>query len=153
MEYIEKPSGSDGVDNIFVHLPAKNEDRKHFILHRGKTAFVMLNAFPYTNGHLMIAPYRQTAAIEDLNDEELLEINQLLAASIRWLKKAYKPEGFNVGINLGRIAGAGIPCHVHWHVVPRWSGDTNFMTTVGETRVMPEDLTASYDRIKGAIDP
>jgi ATP adenylyltransferase len=152
MTYIEQPStGTDDV-NIFVDLPAKNSDREHLILYRGKVAFVMLNAFPYTNGHLLIAPYRQTPDLSDLNDEELLEINQLLAKSVRWIRKVYGPDGFNVGVNMGRAAGAGIPVHVHWHIVPRWNGDTNFMTTVGEVRVLPQTLEQSYDRLKEVVD-
>lgn len=137
---------------IFVELPKQDRDRENLILYRGKNAFVMLNAFPYTNGHLMIAPYKHTADLAELNDAELLEINQLLAASVGWLKKVYSPDGFNVGINLGRAAGAGIPTHVHWHVVPRWNGDTNFMTTVGDVRVLPQSLDQSFERIRMVVD-
>jgi ATP adenylyltransferase len=150
--YIEKPATSSGTGDIFVDLPAENEDRKNSILYRGETAFVMLNAYPYTNGHLLIAPYRQVAEIDLLNDAELLEINQLLAQGVRWLRAAYNPDGFNLGVNMGKAAGAGIPIHIHWHVVPRWNGDTNFMTAVGEVRVMPQSLEASYDRLRGVID-
>lgn len=146
MSYIEKPSSGSAVD-IFVDLPSQTDDRKNLILFRGKTAFVMLNAYPYTNGHLMVAPYKHTADLAGLDDDELLEINQLLARAVGWIRRTYKPDGFNVGINLGSAAGAGIPTHIHWHIVPRWSGDTNFMTTVGEVRVMPEDLHSSYDRL------
>jgi ATP adenylyltransferase len=152
LTYIEKPATSSGTGDIFVDLPAENEDRKNSILYRGETAFVMLNAYPYTNGHLLIAPYRQVAEIDLLNDAELLEINQLLAQGVRWLRAAYNPDGFNLGVNMGKAAGAGIPIHIHWHVVPRWNGDTNFMTAVGEVRVMPQSLEASYDRLRGVID-
>lgn len=136
---------------IFVDLPAQNRDRENLILYRGSTAFVMLNAFPYTNGHLMIAPFRHTADLGELSDAELLEINQLLARAIRWIGRAYGPDGYNVGINLGSAAGAGIPTHVHWHIVPRWKGDTNFMTTVGEVRVLPQSLEESYDKLLAAV--
>ena len=146
MSYIEKPS-SGSVMDIFVDLPAQTDDRKNLILFRGKTAFVMLNAYPYTNGHLLVAPYKHTAELAGLSDEELLEINQLLSKAVGWINRTYKPDGFNVGINLGSAAGAGIPTHIHWHIVPRWNGDTNFMTTVGEVRVLPEDLQSSYDRL------
>ncbi len=142
-------AGSSG--NIFLDLPAQNDDRKNFILVRGETAFVLLNAFPYTSGHLMVAPYRQTNEFHLMSDQELLEINQLLAKSVRWLKQAYNPDGFNVGLNIGSAAGAGIPIHLHWHVVPRWSGDTNFMTTIGEVRVMPATLEESYDKLMEII--
>ena len=150
LTYIEKaaPHG----DCIFVDLPAENEDRKNLILYRGKNAFVMLNGFPYTNGHLMIAPYKHTANMSELEDEELLEINQLIAKALEWLKIAYKPDGFNIGVNLGSAAGAGIPTHIHWHVVPRWAGDTNFMGVVGEVRVLPQSLEESYDRLKEVAD-
>ncbi len=152
MSYVERPgTGSKDAANIFVDLPAENEDRKNLILFRCETAFVILNAYPYTNGHLMIAPYKQTTDLAGLDDEELLEINKLLARSIGWIKRAYNPDGFNLGVNLGSAAGAGIPTHIHWHVVPRWGGDTNFITTVGDVRVMPEDLLSSYDRLSSAI--
>lgn len=112
----------------------------------------MLNAFPYTNGHLMVAPYKHTADMGDLDDAELLEINRLVAACLRWLRRAYRPEGFNIGVNLGSVAGAGIPDHIHWHIVPRWAGDTNFVTVVGEVRVLPQDLWESYDRLWKAME-
>lgn len=144
MKYIERPSGSG---NIFVDLPAENEDRKNLILFRGHSSFVIMNAFPYTNGHLLIAPIREVNDITTLTDPELLEINQLVAKCVAWLRDLYHPDGFNIGVNLGRAAGAGIPQHIHWHVVPRWNGDTNFMTTIGETRVMPQSLEESYEKL------
>lgn len=152
MTYIEQPTTGTGERDIFVDLPAQDNDRENLILYRGKVAFVMLNAYPYTNGHLLVAPYRQTPNIEDLNDVELLEINQLLAKAVGWVRRCYSPDGFNVGINMGRAAGAGIPNHIHWHIVPRWSGDTNFMTTVGEVRVMPETLDRSWERLTEALN-
>jgi ATP adenylyltransferase len=144
MKYVEKSGGSG---NIFVELPAENDDRKNYILYRGQTCFVMMNAYPYTNGHLMIATYRQTNDLPTMTDDELLEINQLTAKSIKWLQQAFNPQGFNIGVNVGSAAGAGIPVHLHWHIVPRWNGDTNFMTTVGEVRVMPLTLDQSYDKL------
>ncbi len=148
LAYIERPeTGTGKGGDIFVDLPAENDDRKNLILHRGEQAFTMLNAFPYTSGHLLIAPYRQTADLADLNDEELLEINQLLAKGVAWIRKAYNPDGFNIGVNMGRAAGAGVPQHIHWHIVPRWSGDTNFMTVTADTRVIPQSLNDSYDRL------
>lgn len=155
MRYIEKSpkenSDAPSTGDIFIDLPARNDDRANHILYRGETAFVLLNAFPYTNGHLMVAPYRQVAEIDKLDDAELLEINQLLARAVRWIRAAYKPDGFNIGVNMGSAAGAGIPVHIHWHVVPRWNGDTNFMTSIGEVRVMPQTLEESYDRLIGAM--
>lgn len=152
MEYIQRPTTGKPGGDIFVDLPAENEDAKNFILHRGHTSFVLLNAFPYTSGHLMVAPYRQIAEIDLLEDAELLEINQLLARSVRWIKEVYRPQGFNIGVNMGRAAGAGIPVHIHWHIVPRWDGDTNFMTTVGQCRVMPETLERSYARLREVVE-
>lgn len=151
MKYIQHESdgGNDGC--IFVDLPAQENDRENLILFRGETAFVILNRYPYTSGHLMVAPFRHTADLSRLNDAELLEINQLVVKCTQWITECYRPQGFNIGVNLGSAGGAGIPDHVHWHVVPRWSGDTNFMTTVGEARVLPEDLFDSYDRLKVAI--
>jgi ATP adenylyltransferase len=150
MEYVEKASAG-GEGNFFVDLPAQTNDRENLILYRGRTAFVMLNAYPYTNGHVLIAPYRQTPELTGLNDEELLEINQLLGRAVDWVRACYKPNGFNIGINMGMAAGAGVPTHIHWHVVPRWAGDTNFMTTVGDVRVMPQSLLDSYDRLKEIV--
>lgn len=151
MTYIERPStGSMTSGDIFLDLPNAHEDEKHFILWRGETAFVMLNAFPYTNGHLLVAPFRQVSEIDLMTDAELAEINQLIARAVGWLRTAYSPDGFNIGVNMGRAAGAGIPIHIHWHIVPRWNGDTNFMTTVGGVRVMPQTLEDSYARLKRA---
>jgi ATP adenylyltransferase len=152
MTYIEKSSSEKSGGDIFVDLPSEQEDEKNHILFRGEHAFVMLNAYPYTNGHLLIAPYRQVGEIEKLNNDELLEINQLLAKSVVWLKACYRPDGFNLGVNLGKAAGAGIPIHIHWHVVPRWNGDTNFMTSVGDTRVMPQSLDDSYAKLRQVVD-
>lgn len=154
LTYIETAAKPDLGDTgcIFVDLPAQADDRKNLILFRGQSAFVMLNAFPYTNGHLMVAPYRHTNDIAELNDDELLEINQLVAWSVRWIRATYHPDGFNIGVNVGRAAGAGIPTHIHWHIVPRWDGDTNFMTVVGDVRVLPQSLEESYDRLIAQVD-
>jgi ATP adenylyltransferase len=154
MKYIERAPDKDGnksTGNIFVDLPSANDDRANLILFRGQESFVLMNAFPYTNGHLMVAPYRQTNDVTTMTDAELLEINQHVAKAVGWLKKVYNPDGFNIGVNLGSAAGAGIPIHIHWHIVPRWNGDTNFMTTVGEVRVMPQTLEDSYDKIRAVI--
>ena len=151
-EYVTTADKPDDNGCIFVELPAQDDDRENLILHRGETAFVMMNRFPYTSGHLMVAPYRHTAEIGELNDDELLEANKLVSSCVGWLKEGYGPEGFNVGINIGKAAGAGIDSHIHWHVVPRWAGDTNFMTTVGDVRVLPQGLHESYDMLKKIVE-
>ncbi len=152
LTYIERPvSAGPSSGDIFVDLPAQDSDRENLILYRGVVAFVIMNAYPYTNGHLLVSPYRQVADIAAMTDEELLEVNQLLAHCVRWIRKAYNPDGFNIGVNLGQAAGAGIPQHIHWHVLPRWNGDTNFMTTIGDIRVIPQSLPDSYDRLLAVI--
>jgi ATP adenylyltransferase len=147
--YVEKAAKGESAC-IFVDLPQQQNDRENLILYRGETAFVMLNAFPYTNGHLMVAPYKHVADMDALSDQELLEVQKLVAAALRWIGRAYSPDGYNIGVNLGRAAGAGIPSHIHWHVVPRWHGDTNFMASVGEVRVLPQSLEDSYDKLRVA---
>jgi ATP adenylyltransferase len=109
---------------------------------------VILNAFPYNPGHVLVATLRHVGQLEELDDAELMETSHLLQGSVRALKEAVQPEGFNVGMNLGRMAGAGTPNHLHWHVVPRWNGDTNFMSVFGETRVLPELLGDTYAKLK-----
>lgn len=115
---------------------------------RSELAFVILNGYPYNPGHLLVAPNRHVAELEALDGPELTEISRLLQRSIGALKETSRPDGFNLGMNLGRVAGAGVPEHLHWHVVPRWSGDTNFMPIVGRTRVLPELLADTYARLK-----
>jgi len=134
MEFIrgEKPAGC-----IFCREAQRSDD---LVLFEGNTAFVMANRYPYISGHLMIIPFRHISQLEDLLSEEKLEIFNLQEMAIRVLKKAMSPDGFNIGINLGKVAGAGIDDHIHVHIVPRWSGDANFMSVVGEVRVIPEDI-------------
>lgn len=148
LRYIEAAAGQPKSEGcIFDELPAEQNDRENLILFRGKTAFIILNAFPYTSGHLMVAPFRHTNDIASLSDDELLEIHQLVARCVTLLNRAYRPDGFNIGVNVGRAAGAGIPGHIHWHIVPRWDGDTNFMGAVGDVRVLPQSLDESYERL------
>lgn len=118
-----------------------------FVLYEGKTAYVMMNLYPYISGHLMIIPYRHLSEIEDLQQSERNEIFELIDLSVRSLKEAMQPHGFNIGMNLGKAAGAGIDDHLHAHVIPRWGGDTNFMSTVGKIRVIPEDLITTRDQL------
>jgi ATP adenylyltransferase len=121
------------------------------VVHTGRQAFVILNKFPYNNGHLMIVPLRHAARLSELGADELLELMTLAQAAERALADVYRPHGFNMGINLGRPAGAGIADHLHLHVVPRWDGDTSFMTVFGDTRVLPEELATTADRIRAAF--
>ncbi len=146
MEYI-RAARDEEEGCIFCDLPTRGDDTAARILARRPHAFAMLNTYPYNPGHLMVAPFRHTGELEELSDDELLDIDRLLQASVRALREEMEPQGFNVGMNLGRVAGAGIPDHLHWHVVPRWGGDTNFMPVVGETRVLPELLEETYARL------
>jgi ATP adenylyltransferase len=118
------------------------------VVHRGRHVFVMLNRFPYASGHMLVAPFRHLGDIGDLSDEEALEIHRLASAGIGALAQAYRPQGYNLGWNLGRIAGAGIADHVHLHVVPRWAGDTNFMPVLADVKVLPEALRATAARLR-----
>ena len=128
-------------------------DRDRFVVHRAEHNFIILNRFPYTSGHLMVVPYEHVATLQELSDRTLVELIRLAQESERHLRAIYRPDGLNLGINIGQSAGAGIAGHIHLHVVPRWTGDSNFMTVVGETRVMPEDLPITWEKLKGAFKP
>jgi len=133
---------------IFCEKPKQEKDEDNYILFRGKRCLVMLNAYPYNNGHLMIAPYRHLDSVEDLEDDEAREMMEILSRMITLLKKVLRPEGFNVGMNLGSVAGAGIVDHLHLHVVPRWKGDTNFMPLISNTKIISESLRKTYQKLK-----
>ena len=135
---------------VFCRMP-EHDDEAAFILDRGEHAYSVLNLYPYTTGHLIVVPYRHTADLDDLRPEESADVWSLLGRGVTACRAALEPQGFNLGANLGRIAGAGIPDHVHFHVVPRWAGDTNFMSTVGHTRVLPEDLPTTWRAIRAAL--
>lgn len=139
----EKPRGC-----IFCDKIKENKDEENLIVYRGKKNFIMLNSYPYNPAHLMVAPYSHIGNLEELTREELTDHMELMAKAIEALKKAFGPAGFNTGMNLGRVAGAGIEDHVHSHVVPRWQGDTNFMAVLGETRVLPDSLHNVYRTLK-----
>ena len=143
----EAGADSRSDESVFSRLVRQDNDRENLILWRGQTVFVIMNLYPYNNGHVMIVPYREVANYEDLTAEEQVEIAHTIQRCILWIKKGLSPEGFNVGINLGKAAGAGIPRHLHVHVVPRWHGDTNFMPTIGEIKVVPEALAETYDKL------
>jgi ATP adenylyltransferase len=156
MRYIAAPWRGDYVRNldktasgrcVFCRAASLGDDRRARILHRGKLAFVIMNTYPYQSGHLMIAPFRHTAAFDRAPKPLTDEMSDLLKLCLTVLKKAYRPQGFNVGMNLGRSAGAGVADHFHLHIVPRWRGDSNFMPIVGRTKIVLEDLDATYDRL------
>ncbi|NOU36003.1 MAG: HIT domain-containing protein [Kiritimatiellaceae bacterium] len=132
-------------DCFLCRIFAEQNDRKNLLLVRGKTCAVLMNRYPYNSGHLLIAPYRHTAGLADLTPEENLEMAELAARTVAVLGEVMAPQGFNMGINLGEAAGAGLKDHLHQHIVPRWIGDTNFMPVLGGPRVMPEALEATYD--------
>lgn len=136
---------------VFCEAPAAENDRAALILHRDPLGFLILNRFPYNSGHLMAVPFRHVARLEQLTPEEMQMLMALSGLAVRVLERAMSPEGFNVGLNLGRAAGAGIDDHLHIHIVPRWAGDTNFMPVLGGVKVLPEDLEATYDRLAAAL--
>lgn len=136
---------------VFCEKPTCADDREELIVLRGVSAYVMLNLYPYNNGHLLIAPYQHCASTEDLDASTLAEIMLLCNKSLAVLRHALKPHGFNLGINLGKVAGAGIAEHVHIHIVPRWNADTNYMSVTAGTRVIPEALEVTYDQIMAAV--
>ena len=161
MELIDQGEPAPGC--IFCALPAARPaggvergrealDRQNLVLGRTANTFAILNKFPYNNGHLMVVPRRHGAELAALPEDELTELTQMLRVALRLVRRAYSPQGANLGMNLGRPAGAGIDQHLHWHVVPRWNGDTNFMPVIGETKVMIEHLSASWDRLRPLFD-
>ncbi len=136
---------------VFCDKAAANaaHDREHLILHRGKLNFILLNLYPYTTGHTMIAPYAHVPTLTEVSGETLAEMMELARKLQGALQRTYEPEGFNLGMNLGKCAGAGVADHLHLHLLPRWAGDSSFMTVVGETRIHPEDLLTTYDKLVG----
>lgn len=143
--------GEKPADDCFICRGlAADADREHLIVARTERTAVILNAFPYNNGHLLIAPKTHKPDLDALDDAELLELQQTVRKYVRILREKMKPDGFNVGLNLGRTAGAGLPGHLHWHVVPRWNGDTNFMPVLGDTKVISQSLDALYEMLDGA---
>jgi ATP adenylyltransferase len=149
MAYIEVAKKPEGC--VFCAKLTEEDDRQQLILYRGHTCFVIMNLFPYNNGHVMVVPYRHTADLVGLTAEEQEEMMRLTRHCVRMLTEAFHPEGFNLGMNLGRSAGAGVEDHLHMHAVPRWNGDTNFMPVLGETRVLPDALFSSYDKLVAVL--
>ncbi|MBD3344657.1 MAG: HIT domain-containing protein [Chitinivibrionales bacterium] len=143
-------TGVDKKDNgcIFCEVPRQKNEREALILLKGTLNYIIMNLYPYNNGHLMVVPYEHTADMLSLSDDTSNEMWKLLCTCKKALSRAFNPDGFNIGINQGRVAGAGIDQHIHMHIVPRWSGDTNFMPVVGETKVISQDLWDAYDELK-----
>ncbi len=136
---------------IFCEMLDTDDDRGQLVLYRGELAFLVLNKYPYNNGHLMAVPYRHMDTVESLTPEETVDMMGLVSLGIRALRITGKPEGFNIGINIGKIAGAGVLDHVHIHVVPRWGGDTNFMPVLADIRLIPQHLNETYDELRAAL--
>ena len=149
MEYIENHNKPDGC--VFCMAQAMEDGTENLIAHRGQHAYVILNRYPYTSGHLMVVPSAHKANFEELDSQTRAEMMELATQCMTVLRKIYNPEAFNMGANIGEAAGAGIKEHVHIHIVPRWAGDTNFMSAVGETRVLPESLESTYERVKNGF--
>jgi ATP adenylyltransferase len=136
---------------VFCAKPGAGDDRENLIVHRGERAFVILNLFPYTNGHRMVAPFEHVGRLQDVDPDVVAEMMDLAKQAMSRLETVYDPEGFNIGVNQGRVAGAGVEGHIHLHVVPRWAGDNNYMPVLADTRVMPQSLEESYDALEGGF--
>jgi len=145
MQYIlmEHKSG----ECILCDKPAEKNDRENYILYRGSHNFIILNAYPYTSGHLMVAPYRHIGNITEADAKESKELFELIQLCVKLLTQTMKPDGFNIGMNIGKVAGAGLEGHIHMHIVPRWNGDNNYMSVVADTRVLSEGLVATYKKL------
>jgi ATP adenylyltransferase len=150
IEYILAPKTADG-DSLFSRIAQSNDDEANHVIARDRTCYALLNTYPYTGGHLLIVPYKQAASLNDLTDEELTDLLKLTRRCQNALTQVMKPDGFNIGINLGKVAGAGINGHLHIHVVPRWLGDTNFMPVLANTVVVPQALQDLAAKLRSAL--
>lgn len=148
MSYIEDQKPENGC--VFCLVLGMDDGLENLIIHRGQYAYIILNRYPYNSGHLMVVPFVHQPNLEDLEVATRAEIIELVARCLQLLRVNYKAQGFNVGVNIGSAAGAGIPKHFHFHIVPRWDGDTNFMSAIGETRVVPEAIEETYRRVREA---
>ena len=154
LAYVKDASKDIEEECIFCAFPAQGSERdvENLIVHRGEGCFVILNKFPYTNGHLMVAPFAHVSSLPQLPAETTAEMMELAKRGMTILERTYSPHGYNVGFNQGRVAGAGVEHHIHMHVVPRWGGDTNFMPVLADTRVMPQTLEQSYEALAGGFE-
>jgi ATP adenylyltransferase len=151
IEYILAPKPPATGASLFTQIAQSNDDAAHHVIVRDRTCYALLNAYPYNGGHLMVVPYKQVADLNDLTDEEMTDLMKLTRRCMNVLTKVMRPDGFNVGVNVGRVAGAGITEHLHIHVVPRWNGDTNFMPVIGNTSVVPQALTEIAEKLWAAL--
>lgn len=152
IQYIKNAIGKKDDGCILCHYPAQNDDEKSLILYRGQYSFVIMNRYPYNAGHIMVSPLRHCNALDGLNDAERDELFQIVSRCTTILREVFHCEGFNVGMNLGRIAGAGVDQHIHMHIVPRWNGDNNFMPVLADTRVINEAIEDTYKTLKPRFD-
>ena len=151
IEYILAPKSPASDTSLFTRIAQSSDDEAHYVIARDRTCFALLNSYPYAGGHLMVVPYKQVADFNELADGEILDLMKLTRRCQNALAKVMKPQGFNIGVNLGQVAGAGIVEHLHIHVVPRWNGDTNFMPVIAGATVVPEALTDLAARLRSAF--
>lgn len=150
-DYVSDPNtGRTDIACVMCNLVNAADDVAALVVERTPETIVVMNLYPYASGHLLVAPTRHVASFEDLDDDELIAVSRAQVRALRAVRAAYSPDGINLGVNIGRAAGAGVPTHLHVHVLPRWSGDTNFTTTVAGIRVMPEDLSTGYEKLRAA---
>jgi len=148
-QYLTAPKKPDGC--VFCRIASESDDEENLVVHRAEHNFVVLNRFPYTSGHVMVVPYIHVSDLSGIDDASANEMMALMRLSERHLRAVYRPEGINLGMNVGESAGAGIAAHIHMHVLARWHGDSNFMTTIAETRILPEDLATTWRRLRDAF--
>lgn len=151
LNYIATAGSSPKPECFLCHYRDSTNDAENYVVNRSEHSLIVLNRFPYNNGHLLIAPRDHKAELTDLSDAELLDLQQQIRRMVQLLRLVMGAEGFNVGLNLGRVAGAGLPGHLHWHIVPRWNGDVNFMPIVGDTKVIPQSLNALYQLLRADL--
>ncbi|MGJ8639444.1 MAG: HIT family protein [Opitutaceae bacterium] len=152
MPYILAPKNPDEGGNPFTRIPNSGDDQKEYILYRGELNYIVMNRFPYNAGHLLVIPFREVPTLDKLTAEERHELMDLIVKAQEILTNALRPDGFNTGFNFGSAGGAGIPSHLHCHVVPRWDGDTNFMPVIGNTRVIPDSMDAMWERLHASLN-
>jgi len=152
IQYILAPKPPRGAKSLFATIAESNEDEANYVIVRGRTCFALLNRYPYAAGHLMVVPYKQAADLNDLSEEELTELMVMIRRCVNALREVMRPDGFNIGVNLGKVAGAGVEDHLHVHIVPRWLGDTNFMPVIANTSVLSEALTETAAKLRAALN-